>query len=355
MLATLQPGQTLSSTSMTIIDHNTWSTSLWRTYSGESRKATIGFIKTIFIEALHLCESEPELISEIEAALQGFNNLKETYAGDYPTIGEIETIINTTRTKLLSFKKLDQKNNSDSKPSGTDSDKSFGVDSKPSGTNLRAKPDSEAMVETSNRDQYYELPSGSVDSDSATPSSEDTILLSPIDVVTTDGTNDDTNDEFTDDDIVVSPEMLIQLPSPARTGSGLNFPSPTRSGSGLNFPSPTRSTLQSPFIRNSSPMMDEKAMLGEDLTKIIDSKSPPPACRNVKTPIIPLSATHQPSIWNSPIPKQGFNSSTSNGRSISDTPQQWFMEEDERDFIKKTRSSAQNATDWDLEGSISDH
>src|SRR3972149_10231129 len=85
IIASLTPGKTLSNSTMTVIDHNTWSSSIWRRYAGEDRKNTIGTIKGILTEATSFCNLSPsdEIIVNIEASLTGFSSLKETYKGDY--------------------------------------------------------------------------------------------------------------------------------------------------------------------------------------------------------------------------------------------------------------------------------
>jgi len=102
VLASLRPGLTLSTSTMSVIDHNSWSSSLWRTYNNENRKDTIGFIKTILTEAISILQLNfsNDLLIAIELALNGFSHLKETYKGDYYTIAEINTIINTIRYQI---------------------------------------------------------------------------------------------------------------------------------------------------------------------------------------------------------------------------------------------------------------
>src|ERR1700722_12616461 len=84
VLSKLSPGLTLSTSTMTIINHETWSGSLWRTYARENRKDTISFIKSIFTEAISILELNysQELADAVKTALKGFSSLKETYKGD---------------------------------------------------------------------------------------------------------------------------------------------------------------------------------------------------------------------------------------------------------------------------------
>ena len=97
VIKSIVPGKTLSTSTMTLIDHKTWSTAGWRWYAGESRKTTIAFIDAIFIGAINYItkidsSKSMTVISSIKAALDGFMNLRETYSGDAATITEIEKI-----------------------------------------------------------------------------------------------------------------------------------------------------------------------------------------------------------------------------------------------------------------------
>jgi hypothetical protein len=105
IIGSLQPNQTLSSSTMSIIDHGTWSSSLWRKYAGESRKDTINFIRNIFLDAIAIFEIDEshELILAIDEGVRGFTNLEETYRGDYLTIAEIHKIISDVRDKMNSL------------------------------------------------------------------------------------------------------------------------------------------------------------------------------------------------------------------------------------------------------------
>lgn len=89
MIASIEPGQTFSPSYDTPLDHNIWSTTIWRTYNREDRKKSINYIKSVLDEArLHVESKEMILL-----ALKGLENLKETYKGDYMIIGLINTII----------------------------------------------------------------------------------------------------------------------------------------------------------------------------------------------------------------------------------------------------------------------
>jgi hypothetical protein len=102
VIGTLSAGKTLSSTSMTVIDHNSWSGMLWRTYSGENRKSTIIKIEEVLNEAMFLLEAaySSELADSLEQALRGFETLTQTYKGDYYTDAKIHQIIDGINERI---------------------------------------------------------------------------------------------------------------------------------------------------------------------------------------------------------------------------------------------------------------
>lgn len=106
VLSLLSTGQTLSSSTMTIIPHNAWSSSVWRRYAGEDRKQTIAHIKGIFTEAITILKFNYNLdiVNSLEPAIKGFSSLKETYKGDYYTIAEIDRIIEITRKEASALR-----------------------------------------------------------------------------------------------------------------------------------------------------------------------------------------------------------------------------------------------------------
>ena len=85
VIGTLSAGKTLSETSMTVIEHNSWSGMLWRTYNRENRKGTMNKIEEVLNEATFLLEASysPELVTSLNQALIGFETLTQTYKGDY--------------------------------------------------------------------------------------------------------------------------------------------------------------------------------------------------------------------------------------------------------------------------------
>lgn len=108
LLSTLEAGKTLSTSSLTIIDHGSWSSSFWRRYSGENRALTIEFIKGIFLDAINCLDSNysQELFDKILNALAGFASLKETYKDDATIVAEINNIISSTHGKLFVLKQI---------------------------------------------------------------------------------------------------------------------------------------------------------------------------------------------------------------------------------------------------------
>lgn len=132
VVSQLKPGSTLSTSTMTIVDHTAWSGSVWRTYAGENRNQTIACIKRVFLEALTILKINNQEESNsyrdvkigLETGILGLLSLKETYKGDYYLIGEIDTIIESTNKELLqlcSKKELSLNNslNSSKKPNSS--------------------------------------------------------------------------------------------------------------------------------------------------------------------------------------------------------------------------------------------
>lgn len=113
ILSEIEIGDTLSTSTMKKIHHNSWSSSLWRTYAGENRSDTVQYIKgllneTIFV--MEFCDDELCFLlhDELEKALKGVLNLSVTYERDYYTVSEIERITSTTKYKAhnITEKKL---------------------------------------------------------------------------------------------------------------------------------------------------------------------------------------------------------------------------------------------------------
>jgi hypothetical protein len=106
IVSLLTSGYTLSTSTMTIIDHNAWGTSIWRKYAGEDRIQSIEYIRHIFDDALSFLNKKYslDLIEGIKSALKGFASLKETYKDSYSIIGKIDYIIENTEIGLSDVK-----------------------------------------------------------------------------------------------------------------------------------------------------------------------------------------------------------------------------------------------------------
>lgn len=105
VIASIKPGMTLSDTTMTVVDHNSWSSSFWRRYSGENRNTTINRIKDLMDEALSMDYSS-ELDDAIERALVGINNLKETYKDDQEIVLKLDLILSTSENRSRGIKEV---------------------------------------------------------------------------------------------------------------------------------------------------------------------------------------------------------------------------------------------------------
>lgn len=102
VIGELTPGKTISTSNSEewcILDHKSWSSSLWRTYSGEGRESSIYEISKLFKSTISILSKHNTmlLLEHLEKALQGFDTLKETYKDDYNTIASITLISNKTR------------------------------------------------------------------------------------------------------------------------------------------------------------------------------------------------------------------------------------------------------------------
>ena len=102
VIGTLSAGKTLSTTSMQVIDHNSWTGSIWRKYTGENRATTIDKIKGILNEAIFALETgaSEEFETSLVNALNGFETLIETYKGDYYTQNNIQKTLDNIRERI---------------------------------------------------------------------------------------------------------------------------------------------------------------------------------------------------------------------------------------------------------------
>lgn len=89
LISELKPGDTISSNYSMIMNHKSWYSSFWRTYSGDTRMNTIEWIKNTFDMA-----SKTFLDKNLfKNALIGVNNLCITYENDESIKQEIEELI----------------------------------------------------------------------------------------------------------------------------------------------------------------------------------------------------------------------------------------------------------------------
>lgn len=102
VISELQPGKTLSIKDMSVVNPSNWSTYFNRRWNRESPDKTITHIKEIFDQALEVFRVDPsqDLFESFEPALKGFENLRATYVGKYYVIGDINRIVEQTRTRL---------------------------------------------------------------------------------------------------------------------------------------------------------------------------------------------------------------------------------------------------------------
>jgi hypothetical protein len=88
-----------------LLEHKSWSSSIWRTYSGEKRKDTVEEIEKLFKECFQLLSenTDQEIIDALRKARFGFSMLKNTYEKDYSIIGKIESILQDSEKALEWF------------------------------------------------------------------------------------------------------------------------------------------------------------------------------------------------------------------------------------------------------------
>lgn len=108
VIGDLTPGKTISTSNpeeWCILDHKSWSSSLWRTYAGEGRESGIHEISKVFKSVLSLLSKTNtiDLLELLEKALVGFDTLKETYKDDYNATASIVFISNKTREQYNWF------------------------------------------------------------------------------------------------------------------------------------------------------------------------------------------------------------------------------------------------------------
>lgn len=88
LINSIKKGDTISTTYQSVMDHSSWSSSLWRTFSNDSRKMTVRWIRDTFEE------SRKYMINKdfINECISKLDNLKGTYEDDKVIYDEIEMI-----------------------------------------------------------------------------------------------------------------------------------------------------------------------------------------------------------------------------------------------------------------------
>lgn len=111
IVSQIKSGETLSTSTMTIINHSSWYSSFFRTYSGENRMGTISFVKNLFDNALttlsKLIETDDfsegvvnGFIINIREAITGFEKLSDTYSDDSFIVHSIEKIVSDVNENI---------------------------------------------------------------------------------------------------------------------------------------------------------------------------------------------------------------------------------------------------------------
>ena len=114
ILGKITIGQTLSSTTLQILDHTKWGTTFWRKYAGESRNETIRKVIEILDKAFDFLQTlkDKDIDEYLKTrelfgpALIGVKNLSETYKSDIPTSEKFMDIYNTYFDKINEDLKL---------------------------------------------------------------------------------------------------------------------------------------------------------------------------------------------------------------------------------------------------------
>lgn len=94
IISSIQKGETMSTSSMRTIDHNSWYSAIWRRIRGENRIETIEKIKSIYLHYLDVYRADPSeiLYHSLLLAREGISNLEITYNSDVEIIKIIRDI-----------------------------------------------------------------------------------------------------------------------------------------------------------------------------------------------------------------------------------------------------------------------
>ena len=95
ILANIKEGQTISTYgTLSIIEHNAWSTTVWRKYAGENRQKTVENVKGILDDAMDHIDNIV-VRNMVIKAMQGVANLKVTYKNDFKIVDFIITMLSS--------------------------------------------------------------------------------------------------------------------------------------------------------------------------------------------------------------------------------------------------------------------
>jgi len=102
IIAKLQPGETISTPNVTIVNRHNWTSWLYRRITRETKHSTINFIENIFHKAVEHLENNKNFteIATVSEALRGFAVLKDTYSDDELLCGKISRVINEMDARL---------------------------------------------------------------------------------------------------------------------------------------------------------------------------------------------------------------------------------------------------------------
>lgn len=109
LLSSLTAGKTLSSSTKTIVFHDSWSTAIWRRYARESRADTLTCIQNIFNNAFKLLEGKVlydfyPVSTSLDNALIGVSSLVETYRSDPAMVNSLNALIIDVRRNISAYK-----------------------------------------------------------------------------------------------------------------------------------------------------------------------------------------------------------------------------------------------------------
>ena len=91
----LTPGKTLSTSSLCVLEHNSWYTAFSRTYQGENWKETFDFIDETVNAAIRYVEEldDAEVLSWLRNFQVNLGNLQQTYEKKADALNKIKDIL----------------------------------------------------------------------------------------------------------------------------------------------------------------------------------------------------------------------------------------------------------------------